>query len=106
MKVGAIMGLRQDEKFSELIDAAKSVNTQQEVKESQETPPEDADIQFLQDVIDRKEDILADGFYEKLEAAAEKLISTHEALVSEAVDAYTDQTDEYAQQSEKEQAEG
>ena len=104
--MGAIMGLRQDEKFSELIDAAKSVNTQQEVKESQETPPEDADIQFLQDVIDRKEDILADGFYEKLEAAAKKLISTHEALVSEAVDAYTDQTDEYAQQSEKEQAEG
>ena len=47
MKVGAIMGLRQDEKFSELIDAAKSVNTQQEVKEAQETPPEDADIQFL-----------------------------------------------------------
>lgn len=54
------------------------------------------DIDFLNDVIAGKYDVLADDFMAKMEAAATTLYDAHPELVSQAVDYYTAKTDEYA----------
>lgn len=71
-------------------------NNKGEPMQTTENPQEQADRQFLQDVIDGKVDVLADDFYDKLEPIANRVYAYDEGLVSKAIDAYANKTDEYA----------
>lgn len=64
--------------------------------EDQEQEYKNTDIQFLQDVIDGKIDVLADDFYPKFEEINTRLFETEPELVEKAVNAYISQVDAYA----------
>ena len=61
-----------------------------------EPTQEQADRQFLQDIIDRKIDVLADDFYDKLEPIANRVYTYDEELLKKAIDNYATITDEYS----------
>lgn len=67
-----------------------------ELMQTTEPTQEQADRQFLQDIIDRKIDVLADDFYDKLEPIANRVYTYDEELLKKAIDNYATITDEYA----------
>lgn len=90
-KEGNLIDLDQLDEQEENEVEENAVNNAIELDEQKQ-----ADIQFLQDVIDCKIDVLADDFYNKLEPIATRVYDYNEELVSKAVDAYANKTDEYA----------
>lgn len=58
-----------------------------------------SDIDFLNDIIAGKVDVLADGFAEKIESVVERLDEQYPELTKQAVDYYIAKTDEYAQET-------
>ena len=65
-----------------------------ELMQTTEPTQEQADRQFLQDIIDRKIDVLADDFYDKLEPIANRVYTYDEELLKKAIDNYATITDE------------
>lgn len=88
------------EDSSDVESEQDSETTQPDEDKEQMVKEPSSDIQFLQDVIDGKVDVLSDDFYPKFEEINNRLFAENPELVEKAVNAYIAKTDEYAQKGE------